>query len=657
MWPDSDGKLPLSLVPPATPGETVASYAARIDMATAAAYTGHVWRLAVSAYRRREGLPIHTRVTSEVAEREAFRLCLLLTGNRAGQLSMLGCPSRTTWHACLLCTSGAVVAIHPESARLVCPVHLTWTGPTVRNARPDPLWAVPRPAPAHSQPVGHLIAEAAVRIHSSGVAAPVIEDVLRRAASAVGRERDGVPAPGDLPAADAILRTVTNPDAIQAVCNASRAYSDAYAVVAHLMKQAPNPAGDPGTDQVWLMLRWTAAAARYRWEGEWNTQDPAPLIDPIEPVSRSSGLLQPFHNFLDCIRSSGRTDEQWWDDRYRQTAAVQRYLCPEGHVQQQHPPKNALHGPYQSACSLCSGRKIVTGYNSLADRMPWLAEEWDPEAILGPTPWTVSPGSNRMGHWICPKNHHYDATFCNRALAGTGCPHCAGKVLTGFNDLATTHPQLARLWDPEAGNRKTPQEITARNEKDRLAWRCPLGHAFTRTPVRLVGSDGRCQVCRGRRLLTGFNDLATKRPDVAAQWNYDRNGTLTPDQVIPGSERTVWWICPNGHTFLRTVANRCKYPKLTCPAETGRILVLGVSDLATREPLLVLDWDFGRNGRGPEEVVPGTHKHCWTCAAGHTQYTSVVNRRRAGGCSRCPPNNRVIPDQVRQRRRDLDGQS
>ncbi|WP_456509156.1 zinc-ribbon domain-containing protein [Arthrobacter sp. TE12232] len=287
--------------------------------------------------------------------------------------------------------------------------------------------------------------------------------------------------------------------------------------------------------------------------------------------------------------------------------------------------------------------------------MPWLVDEWDHEAGPGPSPWTVRPGSNRMGHWICPAKHHYDATFANRTLRGSGCPHCGfGKVLSGTSDLATTHPELARLWDPDAGNKKSPREVSAGNAKDLIVWRCPIGHQFARTPAKLVASGGRCQTCHGRILIPGVNDLATLRPDVAAQWNYDRNGTLTPDQVKPGSDKKVWWRCQNGHSFFESVAYRCSYPKLTCAVETGRILVPGVSDLATREPLLVQDWDYDRNSCGPGEIVPGTTKHCWTCPAGHTQYASVVNRRRAGGCTRCLPSDRAIPNKVQSRRKEGD---
>ena len=34
--------------------------------------------------------------------------------------------------------------------------------------------------------------------------------------------------------------------------------------------------------------------------------------------------------------------------------------------------------------------------------------------------------------------------------------------------------------------------------------------------------------------------------DIAAQWHPTRNGTLTPDQIVAGSHRKVWWKCPVG---------------------------------------------------------------------------------------------------------------
>ncbi|MGO4583990.1 zinc-ribbon domain-containing protein [Arthrobacter sp. 2RAF6] len=655
MRPDQAGRLPLLLVPEPVPGETVPSYASRIDAATAAP-AGHLWRLAVAKYLQGEGLPTGGHVDNDVAEQAVLVLCRELAGSRADQLALLGRPMRTAWHACLFCTAGEVIAIHPEAAQLVCPLHQTWTGPTMGKSR-QLFWVMTQPAPTHSQPVDGEIAKAAARILLSGANPLIVNEAFRRAASAVGHKSDGMIVPGYLPTAAAILETVTNAEAVRAVCDAHRPYGSAYDVVAHRMEQASNPSADAGTDQAWLMLRWTAAAARYRWEGELNAEEPLPLVDPIQPESRTRGPLQPFRSYLDCVRTSGRRDDQWWDDRYRQIEPGPLYMCPEGHVQRRRPHKDHWHGLYQSSCSICSGRTIIPGYNSLADKMPWLVDEWDREAGPGPSPWTVGPGSGQMGHWVCPQNHHYDAIFSNRARLGSGCPHCGfRKLLPGTNDLASTHPRLALLWDPDAGNEKSPRELSPGNSRDRIVWRCPRGHPFVRTPASLVASGGRCQICRGYILLPGINDLATLRPDVATQWNYDRNGTLRPDQVKPGSTKVVWWVCPNGHEFPASVISRCKYPILTCRVETGRILVPGVSDLATREPRLVRDWDYDLNERQPDEMVPGNAKHYWTCPAGHTQYVTVSNRRRAGGCTRCPPGMRAIPKTMKNHLRAWDGE-
>lgn len=54
----------------------------------------------------------------------------------------------------------------------------------------------------------------------------------------------------------------------------------------------------------------------------------------------------------------------------------------------------------------------------------------------------------------------------------------------------------------------------------------------------------------------GFNDLAAKAPDVAAQWHPTLNGNLTPEMVTPGSHRRVWWQCPLGHTWKAFVYSR-----------------------------------------------------------------------------------------------------
>ena len=56
--------------------------------------------------------------------------------------------------------------------------------------------------------------------------------------------------------------------------------------------------------------------------------------------------------------------------------------------------------------------------------------------------------------------------------------------------------------------------------------------------MRVRTSGARCPYCAGRVLWTGSNDLAAvDSPALAAQWDPEKNGTLTPEHVLPGSGR------------------------------------------------------------------------------------------------------------------------
>ena len=62
-----------------------------------------------------------------------------------------------------------------------------------------------------------------------------------------------------------------------------------------------------------------------------------------------------------------------------------------------------------------------------------------------------------------------------------------------------------------------------------------------------------------RKLIKGVNDLETLAPELAKEWNYDKNGSLLPPQVGGGgSHKKVWWICDKGHEWPATLSSRDK---------------------------------------------------------------------------------------------------
>jgi hypothetical protein len=208
-----------------------------------------------------------------------------------------------------------------------------------------------------------------------------------------------------------------------------------------------------------------------------------------------------------------------------------------------------------SGCPVCIGKKVLVGFNDLATKFPEIALEahgWDPQ--------TVTEGSSsKKQDWKCSNGHLYKSNVANRTR-GQGCPYCAfQKVWPGFNDLATTHPHLVKWadnWDPT--------QLIAGTDK-KLAWRCELNHQWSRSGSAMVGAKG-CPFCLGQRVLAGFNDLATKFPEVAEEasgWN--------PTEVMPGSDKKLKWKCKEGHFYRSSVYHRTGKDKTGCPtcAQTG----------------------------------------------------------------------------------------
>lgn len=102
-------------------------------------------------------------------------------------------------------------------------------------------------------------------------------------------------------------------------------------------------------------------------------------------------------------------------------------------------------------------------------------------------------------------------------------------------------------------------------------WVCEKGHEWQAT-VRSRVSGAGCPVCSNRKILPGYNDLATLHPELVKQWEFAKNGDLKPDQIGCGYDRKVWWICSEGHIWRAAVANRALpgYKHTGCPVCAGR---------------------------------------------------------------------------------------
>ena len=139
----------------------------------------------------------------------------------------------------------------------------------------------------------------------------------------------------------------------------------------------------------------------------------------------------------------------------------------------------------------------------IADNAQLIAEwDIDENTRLGLDPAKLLCGSNKKAWWRCTKGHKWMAVISSRAIQGTGCPYCSGrKTLSGYNDLITLNPFLAKEWD-YLSNNTTPQQYT-HGSKHEPTWIChQCGHRWSAAIYSRVAGKGCPQCAKVRRVLT-----------------------------------------------------------------------------------------------------------------------------------------------------------
>jgi uncharacterized Zn-finger protein len=259
-------------------------------------------------------------------------------------------------------------------------------------------------------------------------------------------------------------------------------------------------------------------------------------------------------------------------------------------------------------------RAIAAG-NTLADVFPELAAQahgWDPAK--------VPALSDIPREWICELGHVWKTTPHSRGGGRAGCPYCGGKkVLAGFNDLATKFPAVAT-----EAHGWCPSTVSPGSHKA-LPWRCGLGHVWKAVVSNRAKNDASCPYCAQKRILPGFNDLATKFPAIAAEahgWD--------PSKVGTGSRKPRDWRCPAGHIYDMPPGSRANQGQ-GCPYCSNKRVLPGFNDLKTLCPSIAAE----AHGWDPSTVTPGSdQRREWKCEVGHI-WKATPRARRKTGCPYC----------------------
>ncbi|MBE6922003.1 MAG: hypothetical protein E7465_02315 [Ruminococcaceae bacterium] len=188
-------------------------------------------------------------------------------------------------------------------------------------------------------------------------------------------------------------------------------------------------------------------------------------------------------------------------------------------------------------------------------------------------------------------------------------------------------------WNSAKNGELSPEDITFGSQK-MVWWRCAQGHEWQSPPYARIGKEAGCPFCAGKRLSQEIV-LSTVYPELAEQWHPGKNGELTPDQVLPGSHRRVWWRCAQGHEWRATVKSRVE--GAGCPICSNRVVIPGVNDLTTMAPELAKQWHPEKNGLlTPEQVSSGSRRKVWwQCSRGHEWQAEIQSRAAGRGCPAC----------------------
>lgn len=200
------------------------------------------------------------------------------------------------------------------------------------------------------------------------------------------------------------------------------------------------------------------------------------------------------------------------------------------------------------------------------DRSKFLLNEWD-KSKNNQDISQLSIGSSKDFWWICSLGHSFKANVYDRYSLNYDCSVCAGKiVLAGFNDLLSKNFLIADEWNYNKNGDLKPDMVAVVSGR-KVWWMCSKDNnheweAKISARTNKTTSTG-CPYCANQKVILGENDLQTKFPKIANDWNYDKND-LTPFQIFPSSNKKFWWKCIENHDWKTRASDRT-LKNYTCP--------------------------------------------------------------------------------------------
>ena len=177
----------------------------------------------------------------------------------------------------------------------------------------------------------------------------------------------------------------------------------------------------------------------------------------------------------------------------------------------------------------------------------------------------------------------------------------------------------------------------------KIWWHCDrCGFSYDREIQNQVkiyrqrGLSNICPICRGKRVVPEYNSLKARYPKmIEMEWDFEKN-IVEPDQIAPHTNKKVWWVCQNGHSYTSSPNNKLNGGG-DCPYCSHQKVSTETSLFATY-PEIAREWHPTRNNLEPKEVLPQSNLDVWwKCSICGTEFKRKVYQRVKSpfGCKVC----------------------
>lgn len=174
-----------------------------------------------------------------------------------------------------------------------------------------------------------------------------------------------------------------------------------------------------------------------------------------------------------------------------------------------------------------------------------------------------------------------------------------------------THPEIAKEWHPTKNKGLSPDDFSF-GSKQKVWWKCDKGedHEWYVSIGSRTANKSSCPICSCRKVVKS-NSLETTNPEIAKEWNYEKNNPIKPSEITKGSNKAFWWICSKNKNHTWKIAVKSRVRGSGCPYCSGH-KIDDENNFKFLYPEIAKKWDFERNtGIFPDKISANSKMKVW----------------------------------------------